>query len=825
MKASTTEPLFGDTAVAPSGTSTIPITGYSVLTGARIEYANGTPDIGFMSTSGADIEYKLTVGSSGTYKLNFSVASPQAGTFDLAVNGTRQAQYSFASTGGWQNYATTTQSVTLAAGTNTIKLSPTWASQFNINGITLTPVSVAPAASGTVTTIGSSTSVPVASYSAISNSQLEYQNGSPDIGYVSPSGSYVEYSVNVQSAGTYTVNVGTASPAWASMNLTANGTSVANFSLNATGSWSTFATSSETVTLPAGAVTLRFSSQAGTQYNLNAINLSLANGAAKAPTTVGSSAVSVPVDGYTAISNSQLESQNGAPDIGYVSTSGAYVEYTLNVQKAGTYTLTASTASPAWSLFAVGVNGTQAATYALNQTGSWSSFGNTSGSVYLPAGTVTLRFSSLYGTQYNLGGITIAPGSATTPVTTPTPPPATNAGGGFDASIGAQWMTSFNQLNIVAGSKNDSIYVTQSGNTIWVNVNGVSNSYTGPFGNIVVKAGSGADSITIDSSVTVDSLVYGGSGSDTLKNFTQGNATIVSVGGSKATVQGNGKNTAYWVDSSDAVNASGTEWNAGDVHTVSGFWGGVSTSLQGQNLSDPWGTGSTTRVANASLWGTGPTMGDVAQGQSSDCFLLGALQTLAYNNPSGLRQLAVDLGDGTYAVQFKRGGTTTYVRVDGDLPAGGPYANGLEYAHPGSSGNLWMPIFEKAYAEFRTSGWNYSSLNEGNFAAVFSDLGVGTTGFSAGNADSLYNTIAGALASGKGVTVGNNANVVWVAPLIYSHTYTVTAAWRDGSGNEYVQLRNPWGFDGAGNDSNPGDALVTMTIGQLNANLQAGTIT
>src|SRR5205085_3623021 len=110
---------------------------------------------------------------------------------------------------------------------------------------------------------------------------------------------------------------------------------------------------------------------------------------------------------------------------------------------------------------------------------------------------------------------------------------------------------------------------------------------------------------------------------------------------------------------------------------------------------------STTRISNASFWGTGPTMSDVNQGQVADCFLLGSLQSVSYASPDRLREVAVDLGDGTYAVQFQRSGTT-YVRVDGDLPAGGWYGNGLMYDHPGASGNLWLPIIEKAYAEFRT---------------------------------------------------------------------------------------------------------------------------
>ena len=382
-------------------------------------------------------------------------------------------------------------------------------------------------------------------------------------------------------------------------------------------------------------------------------------------------------------------------------------------------------------------------------------------------------------------------------------------------------MTSFNQLNIVAGSKNDSITVTQSGSTVYVNVNGVTNSYTGSYGDIVVKAGSGGDAITVDSSVNVATLVYGGSGNDTLKNYTSGNATIVSIGGGYDVVAGNGRNTAFWSDSSDSIGASAAETSAGDVHSVSSFWGGVSTQLQGQNLSDPTGTGATTRIANASFWGTGPTMSDINQGQVADCFFLGAVQTLANNNPSSLRQMAVDLGDGTYAVQFKRGGATTYVRVDGDLPSNGYYANGLMYTHPGASGDIWAPIMEKAYAEYRTGGWNYSTLNEGYFGAVFSDLGVGYSAFGAGGAN--FNNIVNALNSGKGVTIGTNAGIVGGAPLVGDHTYTVTAAYTSG-GVQYVQLRNPWGYDGAGNDGNTGDALVTMTLGQLNQNLQAGTI-
>ena len=820
---------FGDTTIG-SGTTSIPLSGYSVMSGAQIETVNGAQDIGYMSSAGADMEYTLNVASAGTYTLNLGVASPYNSSFSASVNGAVQANYSFNSTNGWQNYTTTSQKITLNAGTNLLKIAPTNGSLFNINAISLSQVSLTGASK--VTTVGTSASVPVNSYSAISNSQLETQaNGTQDIGYVSTSGSYVEYTLNVQTAGNYNVGLNTSAPAWSSADLSVNGSKAASYAFNQTGGWSSFTNTTTTqVSLPAGTVTLRIASTGGTQYNLGGISIAAAGAtpttitSSASTTTVGSSTTSVPVASYSAISNSQLEYPNGSPDIGYVSTSGSYVEYTLNVQTAGNYSVGLGLSAPGNASATVLVNGSSAATYSMSSTGGWQNYKTVTNTVYLAAGTVKLRVSSTPGTAYNLNGIAIAPGGSTAVTTPPpatTPATPTNSGSGFDASVGTQWMTSFNQLNITAGSQADNVLVTQSGSTIYVDVNGVTNSYTGSYGDIVVKAGSGGDNITVDGSVNVATLLYGGSGNDTLKNFTSGNATIVSIGGGYDVLTGNGKNTSFWADSSDTVNASGTEIAIGGVHSVSSFWGGVSTQLQGQNLSDPTGTGATTRIANASLWGAGPTMSDINQGQVSDCFFLGALQTLANNNPSSLRQMAVDLGDGTYAVQFKRGGTTTYVRVDGDLPSNGYYANGLMYEHPGASGDIWAPIMEKAYAEFRTGAWNYSSLNEGYFGSVFSDLGVGYSAFGSGSAN--YNSIVNALNSGKGVTIGTNNGIVGGAPLIGDHTYTVTSAWTSG-GTQYVQLRNPWGYDGAGNDGNPGDALVTMTLGQLNQNLEAGAI-
>ncbi len=410
--------LFGDTAILSSGSTSIDVTSYSVLTGGRMEWINGKPDIGYMSASGADIEYKLTVAAAGKYQLNLGVASPHSSSFDLLVNGSVQARYAFNATNSWTNYTTTSQTITLAAGANTIRINPTAASQFNINALSLSPITVLTAVT---TTIGaSSTSVPVTSYSSISNSKLEYLNGQPDIGYVSASGAYVEYSLNVQTAGNYSINVGEASPAASSFDLS--------------------------------------------------------------------------------------------------------------------------------------VNGIRATTYNNATTDSWTNFSNVSHMVYLPAGAITLRFTANAGTQYNIGSINIAavPPLAPAPAGSPSVPSVT---------ISAQWMTSFNQLNIFGSSSNDSIYVSEAGNTITVTADGTTKSFAGQYGNIVIKSNGGNDTITVDPSVSIDTLVYGGTGNSVIKNRTQAMATVVTLGGGTNFVQGNGFNSSLWVNATDNVmrNVNGTK--------------------------------------------------------------------------------------------------------------------------------------------------------------------------------------------------------------------------------------------------------------------------
>ena len=420
---------------------------------------------------------------------------------------------------------------------------------------------------------------------------------------------------------------------------------------------------------------------------------------------------------------------------------------------------------------------------------------------------------------YNAGGENASPVSST----------ATSSGTATSFTNGinaySRSMTSFTELVIAGTSGNDNITVSQSGSVLTVAADGQSVNYTNTFGDIMILGGAGDDVITVNSSVNIAALIYGGDGNNTLKDQTTGKATIVSIGTGTNTDTGNGLNTAYWANPVDTINATAAETNLGGVNRVTNFyqpWTTTTTSpdyvprtLYGQNLRDPSDTGSVIHLTANSMFGTGPVMNDINQGNVSDCYYLAPLASLANSEPLRLMNMAVDLGDGTYAVRFVRAGVTSYVRVDGDFNAGG-WGPGLNGVYDGATGNIWAVVFEKAYAFYRTAANTYASLNFGSVGQTFTDLGLTNSGIVATAADTtILNTITSELAQGRSLAANTLTSISDGALMIASHAYSVIGAYRNSSNVLMIQLRNPWGFDGAGNDGNPGDGLVTITYSQF----------
>jgi|HubBroStandDraft_1064217.scaffolds.fasta_scaffold58495_1 hypothetical protein len=398
--------------------------------------------------------------------------------------------------------------------------------------------------------------------------------------------------------------------------------------------------------------------------------------------------------------------------------------------------------------------------------------------------TVTANHSYTYQVEACAGRIS-SPFSARRTVTTPS---NNNNQSSDDVTLSTRFS---DELVITAPGSDDTVDLTQSGNNLDIDADGTTTVEAIPAAGVFVYTRGGTDTIDIASSVTA---------------FT----TVDTIDGAPTTVDSSGTDVSAWIDSTD--NYTGT----GDVHRVASFAGGVSKAL-GVSLPNPTDAGATT-TTDLSLWGTGPVMGDVNQGEVGDCYFLSSLAAFANSDPSMLHQSAVDLGDGTYAVQFYSNGKPEYVRVN-DRFSSGPF-NGFYYANPGSNDTIWAMVMEKAFCYFRTGANSYASINAGWMGEVYSDLNINSSVLfpDSDSQTAFYNTVSAALNAGEAVTLATSSD----APnLVSDHAYTLVST-HETNGVTYYVVRNPWGVSGDSLENSQGYA--TLTFAQVQANFTEGCV-
>jgi hypothetical protein len=346
------------------------------------------------------------------------------------------------------------------------------------------------------------------------------------------------------------------------------------------------------------------------------------------------------------------------------------------------------------------------------------------------------------------------------------------------------------ELVVTLTGASDNVSILETGTTFTINADGQTYTDAALAGGLFLYTRGGADTINIDK--TAMSLI-----------------TVETIDGAATKVTSASADVIAWLDSTD------TYTGAGSVHDVTGFAGGV-TKATSAALANPTDSGKTITI-NASLFGTGPVASDVNQGEVGDCYFLSSLAAFAGQNPNVLVNSAVDMGDGTYAVQFMRGKTPTFVRVNNAFSAG-PFA-GLMYAHPGNTGSIWAMVFEKAFAYFRTGANTYASINAGWMGDVYSDFGVNSTNFyTSGFTDAaFFNLVSADLTNGKAVTLGTGQTP---PNLVGGHAYTLVSAYQDSNGVTHYVVRNPWGVSGDAMENAQGYA--TLTFAQLKANFVDG---
>ena len=395
--------------------------------------------------------------------------------------------------------------------------------------------------------------------------------------------------------------------------------------------------------------------------------------------------------------------------------------------------------------------------------------------------------------------------------TTPSPWIYATTTGTLEAKTSVQ----FAVKTIKGTDGNDTITVEQTASALKVTINGKTSTPALNISEIAVYGQKGNDTITIKPNVTLQARVYGGPGSDTINAKGAGKAWIITVGGGQDTATGNGVNTSYWADQAnvDTINASDSERAAYRVHHITEFYQPwpdkpnqyVSKELNGQSWPDRgyYGTNYVQRFPNHSLWGAGPVMFDVQQGMAQDCPLTSYFQSFAVHYPDLLQEMAVDLGDGTYAVLYESFTNPKYIRVDGDFDP-----TGTSELPP--SGNQWWPIIEKVVYGFKLA---YPESSVARDKTILRDVSEAT----------FYTMMSQALADNNIVQAGRHgtSTVYEGIRLVPSyHEYSIVQIYNDAQGVAHYVLRNPYGshYYYSSGSRDPQNGLLTMTYDQLKAN-------
>ncbi|MBS1153021.1 MAG: peptidase calpain, partial [Myxococcaceae bacterium] len=208
-----------------------------------------------------------------------------------------------------------------------------------------------------------------------------------------------------------------------------------------------------------------------------------------------------------------------------------------------------------------------------------------------------------------------------------------------------------------------------------------------------------------------------------------------------------------------------------------------------------------------------------------DCYFPAAMAAVASMNPEAIQKAIKDNGDGTYSVRFYENGNQARpvdIKVDGDLYArsyGGPvYGSSLGGSTEPAKMELWFPLMEKAYAQWKGS---YETIGGGGVAGKVMSEVVGKSydyeSLSASNQDQMFDRITRAAANSQPMAAGtygsDQADKYTNTGVYANHAYSVLGTETE-NGTKYVKLRNPWGQSEHGSDGK-NDGFFRMELGKF----------
>ncbi len=300
--------------------------------------------------------------------------------------------------------------------------------------------------------------------------------GGYDIGWIAP-GEWLNYTVNVGSAGTYTIQVQVASPYGGSLHIGFNNASNVwqQVSVPNTGGWQNWTTVSFTATLGAGTQQLTVMSDTG-GYNFDTVTVSGGSSSVVSTSSSSSSSGLSPYSGSPAPVPGTIQAEdfdNGGEGVGYHDSgpnnvggayrstgvdieaggsgydvgwiaAGEWTNYTVNVASSGTYTIALRVASANGGSLHVGFNGSSGVWQAVTvpNTGGWQNWTTVSFTATIGAGVQQMTLMADAG-GYNIDYVTVSSGGSSSVVSSTSSSSFTSSSGGTSLPV-VEWNIQIN---------------------------------------------------------------------------------------------------------------------------------------------------------------------------------------------------------------------------------------------------------------------------------------------------------------------------------------------------------------------------------------------
>jgi lysophospholipase L1-like esterase len=347
-----------------SSSSRIEAENWSAMSGVLTENCTeGTLDVGWIDN--ADwMEYSVNVPTTGSYTINFRIATPYTSAQFQVKNsgGSVLATVNVPTTGGFQSWQTTTATINLAAGTQTIRLQSTTGAGWNINWLEIAGASAANQSPSANAGADKTITLPVNSIILLGT------------GY-DKDGTIVNYNWSKVSGGTATI----ASANAASTSI--GGLSQGSYTFRLTVTDNNGATGSDDVM-----ITVNAQPAPGNTTHIEAEKWSAMSG----------------------VLTENCSDEGGTLDVGWIDQND-WIDYTVNVPTAGSYTinLRLATLNTGAQFQIKNSTGTILTTVSVPITGGWQQWQTITKTINLSAGTQIIRLQSTSGAGWNINWLDI----------------------------------------------------------------------------------------------------------------------------------------------------------------------------------------------------------------------------------------------------------------------------------------------------------------------------------------------------------------------------------------------------------------------------------